>query len=230
MYCIKCGVELAEHEKKCPLCGTEIIYPEFIKNAPAPFPENKTVYRELNRNGFLSILSFLIFTAAALTLICDLSRSGTVVWSGYAAGGIALGYIIIILPMWFKKREPVLFLAVDFASVLLYLYYINQSIQAKWFTPFALPVVVSLAALICLSVFLCRYFRQKILYILGGAFIMFGGFIVFTEFLLIHTFGLAQRLVWSVYPLTVFALIGAALLTVAACPKLRNYLERKLLM
>ena len=227
MYCIKCGVELAEHEKKCPLCGTEIIYPEFIKNAPAPFPENKTVYRELNRNGFLSILSFLIFTAAALTLICDLSRSGTVVWSGYAAGGIALGYIIIILPMWFKKREPVLFLAVDFASVLLYLYYINQSIQAKWFTPFALPVVVSLAALICLSVFLCR---QKILYILGGAFIMFGGFIVFTEFLLIHTFGLAQRLVWSVYPLTVFALIGAALLTVAACPKLRNYLERKLLM
>ena len=230
MYCIKCGVGLAEHEKKCPLCGTEIIYPEFIKNAPAPFPENKTVYRELNRNGFLSILSFLFFTAAALTLICDLSRSGTVVWSGYAAGGIALGYIIIILPMWFKKREPVLFLAVDFASVLLYLYYINQSIQAKWFTPFALPVVVSLAALTCLSVFLCRYFRQKILYILGGAFIMFGGFIVFTEFLLIHTFGLAQRLVWSVYPLTVFALIGAALLTVAACPKLRNYLERKLLM
>lgn len=230
MYCINCGVELAEHEKKCPLCGTEIIYPEFIKNAPAPFPENKTVYRELNRNGFLSILSFLFFTAAALTLICDLSRSGTVVWSGYAAGGIALGYTIIILPMWFKKREPVLFLAVDFASVLLYLYYINQSIQAKWFTPFALPVVVSLAALTCLSVFLCRYFRQKILYILGGAFIMFGGFIVFTEFLLIHTFGLAQRLVWSVYPLTVFALIGAALLTVAACPKLRNYLERKLLM
>lgn len=59
MYCIKCGVELAEHEKKCPLCGTEIIYPEFIKDAPAPFPENKTVYRELNRNGFLFILSFL---------------------------------------------------------------------------------------------------------------------------------------------------------------------------
>ena len=134
MYCIKCGVELAEHEKKCPLCGTEIIYPEFIKNAPAPFPENKTVYRELNRNGFLSILSFLFFTAAALTLICDLSRSGTVVWSGYAAGGIALGYIIIILPMWFKKREPVLFLAVDFASVLLYLYYINQSIHCTTFS------------------------------------------------------------------------------------------------
>lgn len=59
---------------------------------------------------------------------------------------------------------------------------------------------------------------------------MFGGLIVFTEFLLIHTFGLTKRLVWSIYPLTVFTLIGAALLTVAACPKLRNYLERKLLM
>ena len=92
MYCINCGVELAEHEKKCPLCGTEVIYPEFIKNAPAPFPENKTVYRELNRNGFLFIISFLFFTAAALTFICDLSRSQTIVWSGYAAGGIALLY------------------------------------------------------------------------------------------------------------------------------------------
>lgn len=230
MYCIKCGVELAEHEKKCPLCGTEIIYPEFIKDAPAPFPENKTVYRELNRNGFLFILSFLFFTAAALTLICDLSRSQTIVWSGYAAGGIALGYIIIILPMWFKNREPVFFLAADFTSVLLYLYYINQRNDAKWFTSFAMPVVVLLAALTCLSVFLCRYFRQKILYILGGAFILLGGLIVFTEFLIIYTFGLTQRLVWSVYPLTVFVLIGASLLTVAACPKLRHYLERKLMM
>lgn len=110
MYCINCGVELAEHEKKCPLCGTEVIYPEFIKNAPAPFPENKTVYRELNRNGFLFIISFLFFTAAALTFICDLSRSQTIVWSGYAAGGIALGYIIIILPMWFKKESLCFFL------------------------------------------------------------------------------------------------------------------------
>ncbi len=146
MYCIKCGVELAEHEKKCPLCGTEIIYPEFIKNAPAPFPENKTVYRELNRNGFLSILSFLFFTAAALTLICDLSRSGTVVWSGYAAGGIALGYIIIILPMWFKKREPVLFLAVDFASVLLYLYYIPPLPCPSWYPWRHLPACLYFCA------------------------------------------------------------------------------------
>ena len=29
MYCIKCGVKLADTEKKCPLCGTVVYHPEF---------------------------------------------------------------------------------------------------------------------------------------------------------------------------------------------------------
>ena len=28
MYCIKCGVELADTEKQCPLCGTLVYHPE----------------------------------------------------------------------------------------------------------------------------------------------------------------------------------------------------------
>ena len=33
MYCIKCGVELADSEKKCPLCGTVVFNPELSRPA-----------------------------------------------------------------------------------------------------------------------------------------------------------------------------------------------------
>ena len=29
MYCIKCGVELADSEKSCPLCQTPVFHPQF---------------------------------------------------------------------------------------------------------------------------------------------------------------------------------------------------------
>lgn len=32
MYCIKCGVKLADSEKKCPLCNTIVCHPEFEPN------------------------------------------------------------------------------------------------------------------------------------------------------------------------------------------------------
>ena len=32
MYCVKCGVELADSEKKCPLCGTPVFHPDIPRN------------------------------------------------------------------------------------------------------------------------------------------------------------------------------------------------------
>ena len=39
MYCIKCGVELADSEKKCPLCGTVVYHPDIKQGeAKTPYP------------------------------------------------------------------------------------------------------------------------------------------------------------------------------------------------
>ena len=35
MYCIKCGVELADSEKVCPLCGTRVFHRIRRMSAPA---------------------------------------------------------------------------------------------------------------------------------------------------------------------------------------------------
>ena len=34
MYCVKCGVELADSEKKCPLCGTPVFHPDILLSFP----------------------------------------------------------------------------------------------------------------------------------------------------------------------------------------------------
>ena len=47
------------------------------------------------------------------------------IWSGFASGGILLLYVLTVLPLWFKRPNPVIFVPVDFAAIILYLLYID---------------------------------------------------------------------------------------------------------
>mgnify|MGYP000840753951 CR=1 FL=1 len=39
MYCIKCGVELADSERVCPLCGTRVFHPDLpCGQGEPPYP------------------------------------------------------------------------------------------------------------------------------------------------------------------------------------------------
>lgn len=228
MYCIRCGVELANHETCCPLCKTRVVHPDFVDlDAPAPYPKDKVVYRDINRSGVLFILSVLFFLAGALTLVCDLSQNHSVVWSGYAVGGIITGYVLFVFPLWFHRRIPAVFAAVDFATVLLFLWYINTTVGADWFFSFALPAVLMPGAITCALLWLYSCFRSRLLWILGGAFILLGVSLVGTELLMQYTFSLERGLVWSIYPLVVFVLLGILLLVTASSARLRGYLQRK---
>ena len=104
MYCVKCGVELADSEKKCPLCGTPVFHPDIPRNlSEPPFPPDKRIRPEdVNRSGILFVLTIAALLPALLCLLCDWRINGTLVWSGYAAGAIGLLYIVILLPMWFR--------------------------------------------------------------------------------------------------------------------------------
>ena len=100
MYCVKCGVELADSEKKCPLCGTPVFHPDIPRNlSDPPFPPDRRIRPEdVNRSGILFVLTVAALLPALLCLLCDWRINGTLVWSGYAAGAIGLLYIVILLP------------------------------------------------------------------------------------------------------------------------------------
>ncbi|MEI3090412.1 MAG: hypothetical protein V8T01_10865 [Oscillospiraceae bacterium] len=76
---------------------------------------------------------------AILSLLCDWRIDGTIVWSGYAAGAIGLLYVMIVLPLWFRHPNPVIFVPVDFAAIGLYLLYIDFATGGHWFLVVCLP-------------------------------------------------------------------------------------------
>ena len=181
----------------------------------------------MNRSGALFILTMLAVLPIVICILCDWSVNGAILWSGYAAGGVALLYILAVLPLWFRKPNPVIFVPADFVAIGLYLLYINFATGGHWFLTFALPVTGTIGVLVTTVVTLLRYLSRGHLYIFGGALIAGGGLAVLIEFLLNLTFGPHHTFIWSFYPLAAGVLLGAMLLIIAVCKPLRRSLHRK---
>ena len=229
MYCVKCGVELADSEKKCPLCGTPVFHPDIPRNlSDPPFPPDRRIRPEdVNRSGILFVLTVAALLPALLCLLCDWRINGTLVWSGYAAGAVLLLYVLVVLPMWFKSPNPVIFIPVDFAAAALYLLYINFATGGHWFLSFAFPVTGGACIILTAAAALLRYVRRGQLFIFGGAFILTGLYNVLIEFLLNLTFKLHEGFIWSFYPLAGCVIIGAMLIVIGCSRTLRDSMHKK---
>ena len=228
MYCINCGVKLADTEKACPLCGTVPFHPDIPRvQTERLYPENRLPVTQMSRHGALIVVTTAFLLSMLIPLLCDLQLSGGMTWSGYVLGALLVAYEICVLPLWFKKPNPVIFVPCGFVMVGLYLLYINLVTGGDWFLSFAFPVVGFACVLVTTVVTLARYVHHGWLYIFGGAAIAAGAFAPVMEFLLNFTFGFPQRLVWSVYPLVALVLIGSMLIFLAICRPARESMERK---
>lgn len=230
MYCIKCGVKLADTEKQCPLCETVVFHPDIVQDKASPlYPQASYPAPQVRSRGIQIVLTTVFLLPMLITLLCDLQISGNVTWSGHVIGALLLGYIFLVLPMWFKRPNPVIFVPCDFAAIALYLLYIDLTTVGGWFLSFGLPVVGFIGAVITAVVALCQYVRKGYLYILGGAFAALGAFMPLMGFLLNLTFlHVAQFAFWSLYPTTALMLLGGTLIFLAICRHARETMQRKL--
>ena len=228
MYCVKCGVQLADTEKSCPLCGTRVCHPDIKQpDTPPLYPENTEKQKPINRWYLMLIVSILYLLPMSICLVCDLSICGRIEWSGYVVGGMLIFYAAFLLPSWFAHPNPVIFVPCTFGVIALYLLYIDLTMQSNWFFTFGLPVTLTLGLLITALVMLTRYIRKGRLYIYGGFTIAMGGFCVLLEFLLHITFGLPGFGTWSLYPLVTLTLVGLAMIATAIFRPLRDALEKR---
>lgn len=230
MYCIKCGVKLADTEKQCPLCQTVVFHPDITREEAAPlYPTASYPAPQVSSRGIQIILTALFLLPMLITLQCDLYISGSVTWSGYVIGALLLGYVTAVLPSWFRHPNPVIFVPCSFATLGLYLLYIDLSVQGGWFLSFGLPVVGFICGVVTAVVALLRYVRRGRLYILGGAFAALGAFMPLMGFLLNLTFFASTRFAfWSLYPTTSLVLLGGTLIFLAICRPARETMQRKL--
>lgn len=229
MYCIKCGVELADTEEKCPLCATVVYHPELARHEAEPlYPAGRY---PISKNAFRILpvcLSVLVLAAALIVLLCDLRVHSQVTWCGYVIGALFVGFVIGVLPMWFRKPNPVIFVPCGFAAVGLYLLYINLFTGGNWFMSFAFPVTGGICLIVTAVVTLLRYVKRGKLYIVGGALIALGGFALLMEFLSNLTFHVSRFLGWSLYPLIALVLLGGLLIYLGISRTAREIMKRKL--
>ncbi len=228
MYCVNCGVKLADTEKSCPLCGVTVFHPEIQR------PEGKRVYppdrypvSQVSSRVAAIVLSTIFLIPLVITLVCDLQIHGGITWSGYVVGALVMSYVILVLPMWFHEPNPVVFIPCDFTAVGLYVLYINLATGGHWFLSFAFPVIGGIGLIVTAVVALLKYLRRGSLYIIGGAMIALGLFSVLTEFLLMITFGLPQFLAWCLYTMIPLVLLGIMLIVLAIHKPSREMMERK---
>ena len=228
MYCIKCGVRLADTEQKCPLCGTAVYHPELERPAAQPlYPQGKMPRAGSGRKALSGLIIFVFLIPLVLSLFSDLYPDGSVDWCGFVAGGLGVFYVAVALPLWFRRRNPVIFLASDFIAAGLYLWYIDLATAGGWFRDFALPVTAALGLIACTAAALVRYIRRGRLYIFGGMVMALGAFLLMVELLLVRAFPVAF-IGWSVYPLLVLTLLGGSLIYLAINGDARETLRRKL--
>ena len=225
MYCVKCGVRLQDGVNSCPLCNTPVWNPE-QPEAEHSYPDNYPSAHKESSRPFAIAMTVLCIMAAAVILTVCFKLYGEMNWGGYAIFGIALLYVLFVLPNWFRHQPVEVFLPVGHTAVALYVLFICQKTGGNWFWSFAFPVILVSCVLFTAVACLLKHVRGGRLFILGGFLLCLGGFTVLIEFFEHLTFGVPMFL-WSLYALIGFAVTGGFLLLAGMVPSLRETLERR---
>lgn len=228
MYCVQCGVKLADTESVCPLCGTVAFHPDIQREQqPMLFPRYRYPEPLENPKILQIIMTTLSLMTILITMLCDWQFNGSITWAGYVAGAVIIGYVALVLPFWFRKPNPVVFVPSSFVAVVVYLLYINHVTAGDWFLSLAFPVAGYISLMVTAVVALLKYVRRGILYIFGGATIAMGILMPLTEFFICLTFASISFIGWSFYPLIVLVLLGAMLIFLAIHRPARETMEQK---
>ena len=228
MYCINCGVKLADTEICCPLCETEVFHPDFRRTPVEPlYPGREVPAAQVPSRAAPIIVSTLFLMATMIVLVCNYQISGAITWAGYVAGGLMVAYVVFVLPYWFQKPNGVILVPCDFFAMGCYLLYINYAVGGHWFLPFAFPVTGYVGIVITTVVVLTKYLKKGLLYIWGGAIVALGLFMPLIEFQLYVTFAGIEFLGWCWYPMIALILLGAMLFVIGLHRPTRETMERK---
>ena len=234
MYCIQCGVRLADSQARCPLCGSG---PEELpalagqhrlqsSRLPPLYPPDRYPPLPLKPRAVNASILFLFLIPLLVTLFVDLQTDGRLGWSVYAVGALVLAYLVFALPLWLRRPNPIVFVPCDFAAAALYLLLIEGMTGGRWFLPFALPLTLCAGCLATALTVLLRCLRRGKLFVLGGFLMALGGLVLLTEALVAACFPPAFR-GWSVYPLIVLLLLGGLLIFLGISRSAREKMERR---
>lgn len=231
-YCVNCGVELAETEKKCPLCGVKAVNSAAVNgdDIDQQYPKRiETIESLIDRQFWVKIISIFLAVPALICLACNLLYDGTVSWSLYPIGGITVIWAFCVSPFIFKKPAAIKWIIIDIFAVSLYLYlleYITNS--GAWFLPVALPIAAGVGMLVLIITLLIQYKKLKYLYIVSAIFFALGLLMIGVEILIDYYFAQTIHIIWSWFVLITCVAVAFIFIFIERKKKLKEELRRRL--
>ena len=226
MYCIKCGVKLEEGQSICPICETRVYHPEIKHRDEPTYPKIPFESEEFNRIGLMIVLSVIFFVMLIVPIILELDWQRDISWSGYSALGVLIFYTTFVMPYWFKRPNPVIFVPAVFSEVLGLLLFICLKTGGNWFMTFAFPTIGALGIIVSAATAVLYYVKKGCLYTVGGTLIALGLWTVLLEYDIHTTFDVNCLFYWSLAPLTVLSITGMLLIVIAIVKPLKESLRR----
>ncbi len=225
MYCYRCGVRLEEGSRVCPLCRTPV--PETAEAEKAcTYPDRQPAEEHRGRCLLAGLMTAALAAACLGCLIFCLRTLGRVDWSGVVMLSCALVWVCAVLPLFFRRFLPLVFVPVDFACLCGFLLYVCAFTGGRWFLSFAFPVAGLVGLLTTVYIVLFRNLRQGRILTLGILLMVTGASFMLVEYLLHITFA-TPMFVWSLYCVIVFGALGLYLLLAGLIPPLGDHLRRK---
>jgi hypothetical protein len=160
-YCVKCGVELDDSAKKCPLCDTSVYMPNAdvsAKDAPAPFSQKKVIPKDAKKEFAASVITVLLAIPMIVCGIVNLFYRKDGFWSAYVITSVLLFWIIVILPFYLRKIRPYLMWFIDTAAVLAYVYifFPLRNENDDYYLTVALPIIAAVSVCVLLFIIWAR--------------------------------------------------------------------------
>lgn len=164
-YCVNCGVELDASAKKCVLCSTPVVNPNFIvgENVKAPFSETPHLPSQKVRTRFIALLvSMILLVPNIVCLLINAFIFSGAFWSLYIASTSFLLWAIFVFPFFTeKKARPYLMWCFDTVSVAFYVWFFfavgHENIT--WYLCGVLPIILFISALVLIFIIWVR--RKK---------------------------------------------------------------------
>ena len=230
-YCVNCGVELADSEKYCRLCNVEVINPKAPWEEPPvrPYPHHlENLMKKVDRRYFATLVALFLLIPVFVTILIDLFSSNGMTWSAYTASAMALIYVIIVFPLYFKKFNPVIFLSVDTVALLVCLLFIERISRGSWFFTVAMPITLAAGVFIISSVVLFR--KKTVSFLLKTAFVFAVTSIFITLIELVVSIHKHNTVImkWSFYVFIPCVVLAAASMILEQRKNLKEEIKRRM--
>ena len=230
-YCVNCGVELGESEKRCPLCGVEVINPAkpYSEKAERPFPASaESVTHRGVRIITAKVLSLLLAIPILSVLIADLLKDGRLSWSLIPVAAIVFAFLAVVFPCLLKKPCVWLFMLLGTVETAVLLFVLYMILGGNWYWLFALPLTAAVGAAAIGIYLIVRSKRASLSLKIIVVLLIIMVFVIVLQMLIELFIGGRIRLSWSIYATLSCGMVSLAVLIVSRLIRKNENVRKKL--